>query len=97
MADNVIEIDFRNAQEKAHEIQDIAYELEKVISAFEDDISTVRISWQGDNANIFLKKLYSFEDKLKKSQNKAERSAIVISKIARNLYETEKRIQSIWK
>lgn len=87
-----IEMDFANANRQANELDEIARNLDTLISTeFQPCLQGISASWRGENASAFCKKGKVVEGNIKKSISDLRNAAKTIRQIARNTYNAEKR------
>lgn len=87
-----IEMDFKNANRQADELEQIAQDLVTLSEDhFQPWLAAVAASWKGDNASVFCKKGTAASDGLSASAADLQQIAAAIRQIAQNTYDAEKR------
>lgn len=83
-------MDFRTAQEVVRELRTIARDTRHVSNSdLQRTLSQVRNSWQGENADAFLAKGKTLQNKIELTAQTIEDIAKTIEQIARNTYNSE--------
>jgi len=87
-----IEIDFKQALSCASSLERYAAEVERIAdNQIEDSISNVRVSWTGENSNLFVKKQMTLQGDVKKAAQDLKKIAADIRSAAETVYNTEMR------
>lgn len=91
-----IELDFRNARRQAEILEELAQKLKRLSgNEYGDDVETVRRCWQGENADILVKKMQDFQKTLDKSARDLDRAGKAVYKIAKTSYDADRTAEAI--
>lgn len=89
---DMIEMDFKNANRQADELEQIAQSLHTLSQdSFQPCLAAVAASWKGENASVFYKKGTAASDGLLVSAADLKQIAAAIRQMAQNTYDAEKR------
>lgn len=82
-------MDYQNAMRQADRISDAADKLAARENEIQQYINTIRISWIGENASDYLRKLEKSKNNLTKLKANLKNISDVTRRIARRTYDTE--------
>lgn len=85
-----IEFDFRQAIQRAEELEEIAADMKKLAN---DDLGgslqNLSIAWKGEAANAYIQKGSRLKEKILKNSNDLTKAASTIRSIAKRTYKAE--------
>ena len=90
-----IHMDLARARAQADNLEDAAKSIRTECNRFKSCRSDVRQSWEGDNATRFISKMGIVEEDLEKIAQQLQKTAHVIRKNAKNIYEAEMEAKRI--
>lgn len=82
-------MDYQNAVRQAEILDSVVKDLEKNERDEQAFIDGLRISWTGENAEIFLKKLEISKNNVSKIKQMLSETSVAIKRIAKRTYDTE--------
>ncbi len=89
---------FKRALKKADELTEIAQNMRKSANGeLSNEIESIKCSWQGDGASIYINQANKLKDEIIDSANRLENAAQIIRQVAKRTYNTEKRALEIAK
>lgn len=85
-----IEMDFRQAKQRASELEEIASEMRSLANRdLTGSMQTLSGAWKGDAATAYLQKGEQLKSKILDSAKRLERTATTIRSIAKRTYNAE--------
>lgn len=85
-----IDINFQNTLKRAGELDEIADSLRHLSNEqFHNTLEEISGNWKGDNANIYLQKGYTLEQKIKETAKELKHTAQTIRNNAKRIYNAE--------
>ena len=85
-----IEFDFRQAIQRAEELEDIAADMKRLA---DDDLASslqsLSTAWKGESSTAYLGKGSRLKDKILKSSNDLKKTASTIRRVAKRTYDAE--------
>ena len=85
-------LNYKEALAQADKLDELAAELENIgVTNLNDALIDIRSSWQGDNAETFLRKAQPLTSKNQAIVKKIRNTASAIRTIATNVYNAEMR------
>lgn len=85
-----IEFDFRQAIQRAEELEEIAAQMKKLANEdLEGSLQTLSMAWKGEAASAYLDKGTRLRDKILKSSNDLKKAAKTIRSVAKRTYNAE--------
>lgn len=85
-----IEFDFRQARQRADELDDIAANLERLAeNDLQSSLQSLSTAWKGDSANLYLNKGSKLKEKMLKSVKELRKTSATIRKVAKRTYDAE--------
>ncbi len=88
-------MDLARARAQADKLDEAAKSIRTECNRFKSCRSDVRQSWEGDNATRFISKMGIVEEDLEKIAQQLQKTAHVIRKNAKNIYEAEMEAKRI--
>lgn len=85
-----IEFDFRQAINRAEELEEISDNLKKLADEeLEASLQSLSIAWKGEAASAYLVKGSRLKDKILKSSKDLKKTAATIRNVAKRTYDAE--------
>ena len=85
-------LNYREAMAQADKLDELAAELDRIgVVNLNETFTEIHASWQGDNAEAFLRKAQPLTSKNQQTVKKIRNTASAIRRIATNVYNAEMR------
>ena len=85
-----IEFDFRQAIQRAEELEEIAADMRKLANNdLEGSLQNLSTAWKGESARAYLNKGTRLKEKILKSSNDLKKTASTIRSVAKRTYNAE--------
>lgn len=85
-----IEFDFRQANRRAEELEEISDNLKKLADEeLETSLQSLQEAWKGEAAGAYLTKGSRLKNKILKSSNDLKKTAAAIRNVAKRTYDAE--------
>ena len=90
-----IHMDLVKAREQAEKLEEAARSIRNECKRFNNCRSDIKQAWEGDNATKFIGKMNVVSEDLAKIAKQLEKTATVIRKNAKNIYDAEMEAKRI--
>ena len=85
-----IEFDFRQAMNRADELEQVAAEMKRMANNdMQSSLQQLSVAWKGEAASAYLTKGGRLKEKVVKSANDLNKTASTIRSVARRVYNAE--------
>lgn len=95
MTTNELNYDYKQAINKAVELENIAVNIEIVVKEMDNELAELSSTWQSDNSSKYITKVITIKDEFEAQAKKLRKNADAIRQAAKLMQNSERRASDI--